>query len=468
MLLVLFEWSSLKNKRMMNRIVLFLLVGVSVFISCKHKPNNHNLIVVVTDGILADSLACYGDKNQLTPNLDDFSKEAILFSNCFSNTSQRGPFMGMVLSGQHPLYNGAFSDHLPMMPLKGKRMAGVLQGNGYNTAFIGKCLSSDSQNDGFSNLSFRYGFRTFLPSVGDMSWEVKKTITHLDSVAKLNKPFALYVSLSGKKQNIRDGSDLKIEKGENESISEENSTEHSYLQDVDSAFKMIMDKVKDLGIDENTIVMFTSAPYNLECEHNNSLGQFSIKSLRRIPFLLKLPYLDLDERNSELLFGSLDMMSTTLGLLGLRSPKEVHGRNLAKAILNSEGSTTVSIPWFDFFPYASRGIITKEYSYAFQLDSGKTEGVLISNAPNASADVNLFKVEAFNRLKLDLELKTVQWMDYYEDEGYTAEDILEVMPIDDWQFQLQNEDTAERPIDALKKLHGKRIMHFHGNNNYDE
>lgn len=450
----------------MNKIVWFLGAVCMLFLSaCKEKANNYNLIVVIAESISADSLGCYGSEKQQSLNLDSFSKEAILFSRSYSNTSQSGPFMGMLWSGQHPLYNGVFTNGLPMISLKGRRMGSVLQENGYHTTFIGNWMLPGGHDDSLSELELKYGFDKILPTRVGMSSEVENSIAYLDSIAAINKPFALYLSLSSINQSMHEGVDSETNDATNSKIPNENSKQISKIQNVDDAFGKLMVKVKQLGLDENSIIVFTSAPLENEIAKNNT-AHIALNGLKRTPFLVKLPNQQLPISNSDLLLGTLDVMPTTLGLLSIKVPKEVHGRNLAKTMLNQELNGPVSIPWFEFFPNASRGIITKEYAYAFQSDSGKVDGVLVESGLNSNSGINHFYDEAFNQKKLELKLKTVQWMEYYEDESYSTLDILEVMSIDDWQNHLQY--TSKRPIDALKNLHGKRIMHFHGNNNFDE
>lgn len=450
---------------MINKIVLLSTLSVMFLFSCTETPNKYNLIVVLADGLVADSLGCYGNEKHLTPSINSFAEEAILFSNCYSSTSQAGPFMGMLLSGQHPLYNGAFANGLPMLPLKGKRIGEVLQGKEYNTAFIGDFPWLDAGDEQIDEMALKYGFQSILPPSGALGSEMDKAIQYIHSLSGSNNPFALILSLSSfhTKHNVSES----VAKGDvlNGGFT---GSEKSKVQDLDGAFAQLMDSIKKMGLNDNTIVVFTSSPIRGD-EFSGIKKQTELLSaFSPVPFLMRMPKHETKGKSNDMLLGALDLMPTFLGLLGISVPKEVHGRNLAKSILNQDATRSVSIPWFDFYPQGYRGIITEKYSFAFQPDSGKVEGILIANSQDEKLITNYFSDDAFRTIKVDLKLKATQWMDYYEDEGFTASDILEIKSMEEWQLSMEEPKVSERPIDALKSLHGKRIMHFHGNNNYEE
>ena len=66
---------------------------------------------------------------------------------------------GMLLSGQHPLKNGAFSNDVCMLPGKGNYFGEVLRDNGYRTGYVGKWHIYGGQRDRPVPAGpYRYGF----------------------------------------------------------------------------------------------------------------------------------------------------------------------------------------------------------------------------------------------------------------------------------------------------------------------
>ena len=73
-----------------------------------------------------------------TPHLDRLAAEGALFDQCVSNCPVCTPYRGMLMTGQHPLRNGAFANDLGVVPGQGATFAESLSDAGYDTAYIGK------------------------------------------------------------------------------------------------------------------------------------------------------------------------------------------------------------------------------------------------------------------------------------------------------------------------------------------
>ncbi|MDP6354301.1 MAG: sulfatase-like hydrolase/transferase [Planctomycetota bacterium] len=125
----------------------------------EQADNKPNLLFVFTDQQSFDMLGCYGNEQIQTPNLDRLAKESVRFEYCIASTPVCTPMRGMLLSGQHPLKNGAFSNDVCMLPGKGKYFGEVLRDNGYRTGYIGKWhLYGGERNRGIPAGPYRYGF----------------------------------------------------------------------------------------------------------------------------------------------------------------------------------------------------------------------------------------------------------------------------------------------------------------------
>ena len=101
----------------------------------KQRPN---LLFVFTDQQSRDTLGCYGNEDVITPRLDAFARENIQFEHCVTSSPVCTPYRGILLSGQHPLYNGAVDNDIPMLANNGKYFGHVLTEAGYRTGYIGK------------------------------------------------------------------------------------------------------------------------------------------------------------------------------------------------------------------------------------------------------------------------------------------------------------------------------------------
>ena len=141
-----------------------------VLISCKTEEKRNgeqkdkpNLLIVFSDQHSYDMLGAYGNTQVLTPNIDAFAAEGIRFDMAFSNQPVCTPFRGMLMSGMHPLKNGAFVNDTPLLPNKTKLLGEILQENGYQTAYVGKWhLLGGDRDRPVPKGEMRYGFDTVL------------------------------------------------------------------------------------------------------------------------------------------------------------------------------------------------------------------------------------------------------------------------------------------------------------------
>jgi arylsulfatase A-like enzyme len=115
---------------------------------------------------------------------------------------------------------------------------------------------------------------------------------------------------------------------------------------VDHQFGLLLDALKRLGLEKNTIVIFTS-------DHGESLGEkglhfthgFSVyESALRVPFLLRLP--DKKSRGKRLKESVrlLDLMPTLLDLAGIKPIPHMKGRSLASMILGTDSEAAGTGP----------------------------------------------------------------------------------------------------------------------------
>lgn len=100
---------------------------------------------------------------------------------------------------------------------------------------------------------------------------------------------------------------------------------------VDRAFGQILTALKELGLDKNTVVVFSSDHGETMCSQRTDDPKNSpYAESMNVPFLVRFPD-KIRPRVDDLLLSSPDIMPTLLGLCGLSDsiPQEVQGRNFA-------------------------------------------------------------------------------------------------------------------------------------------
>ena len=123
-----------------------------------------NIIFVLADDLGYGDLGCYGQKTIRTPNLDRMAAEGMIFTDHYSGTCVCAPSRCSLMTGLHTghTYIRGNSEVKPMgqlpLPEGTVTLARVLQGAGYRTALVGKWGLGGPDSTGVPN---RQGFDSF-------------------------------------------------------------------------------------------------------------------------------------------------------------------------------------------------------------------------------------------------------------------------------------------------------------------
>lgn len=96
-----------------------------------------NIIFYFTDQQRWDTAGCYGQKLDITPNLDRLAAEGVLFEEAYTAQPVCGPCRAMFQTGKYPLELGCYKNNIALPP-DVKTVADYFEENGYETAYVGK------------------------------------------------------------------------------------------------------------------------------------------------------------------------------------------------------------------------------------------------------------------------------------------------------------------------------------------
>jgi len=460
------------------------LAAAGVPASAKTRPN---LVFVFSDQQSSDMLGCYGNRQISTPHLDRFASQGVRFAHCISNAPLCTPYRGILFSGMHSFHNGAMENDIRMLPGSGNYFGEVLRDAGYRTGYVGKWhLYGGDRVRPIPPGRDRYGFdNTFLSNnctvvfdakrayywdeqgkrqkYGD--WEpyaqTRQAMQFIDENA--DKPFALFLSwhpphnwapVNSPAKGPEDGygapadllelydpEKLKV-RGNCEDTPSHRRVYRGHMAmctSLDRAFDWLMKKLDEKGLADNTIVVYTSDHGDTLLSHGLQRNKMrpEIESIR-VPLMIRYPGV-LKPRTSDLLIGSLDLMPTLLGMMGLPVPRTCQGRNLTAAISKAQDNAVSSVPLF-LLPLDWRGIYTRRYTYCFDTwkpggDSvyrtaffSQPEGIVWNCLYDRQADPweqhNLFDTPDRTGLRNRLHGQTLEWMKRLGDPGLPYEDVI--------------------------------------------
>jgi len=465
-----------------------------------------NLVFLFSDQQSWDHVGAYGLNGTQTPRIDRLASEGALFDQCVSNCPVCTPYRGMLMTGRHPLSNGAYANDLGVVPGQGATLAETLGKAGYDTAYIGKWHLQGGLRDkpvypenrlGFDQLfltnnctvDFHPGKCFYWTEEGERvyfdKWEqdgqTDQAVNYLESRRGSDDPFALVVSWHPP-HNHRGGVGYDAPEEQLQRYSESDidcrfhakpserlrKIHHGYAalcSSIDDCVGRIVDQLEAIGEAENTLLVFTS-------DHGDTLEGYDRETHKccpespavRVPLVMRWPGKIKAGTKRELLVGTLDLMPTVLSLLGISPPAECQGSDLAGAILSGDDDAVQSQPLF-FFWWNWRGVYTREFTYAVGGYGSPNEterahagfDVLYENASDPYNRENLYESRVHGLTRQQLHRTSMEWLDRFEDPfmdeytlmmntaGVVAHSEPNKQPIADMTF-------SESPLATMKRM----------------
>lgn len=336
-----------------------------------------------------------------TPNIDQLAKESVVFTNAFVTTSVCCASRASFFTGQHSVRNGIASFDTPLQTEQLKNSySGVLRDAGYRTAFLGKygightrsgapeelCLPADQ-------FDLWYGFQQS-PNYWQMVDGEKKYLTTVmeEKAIKFiqdtpkDKPFLLIMCLpephgQAGPWNYHDP-DFTVEAPDGPAVKPETMTQEAYdrlpqaikdsqnnyvLDEYKPSLSMTFEKymetvrdytartdlavgrirqtLKDLGLDENTIVIFASDNGSMWGAHGIEGKWNMYEESIRVPMMIHDPRLKkskIGKRDQMVL--NIDIAPTIIDLAELPIPDQMQGETFLPIV--NKPSATGRKDWF--------------------------------------------------------------------------------------------------------------------------
>ncbi len=347
---------------MKNNLLTLLAASSTLATFAADRPN---ILLVLSDDHSYPHLGAYGDKNcldyNITPNIDAFAKESVLFTKGHVTSPHSAPSRVSIFTGMYPLANqtsrfgqcarngeALFTDLL--------REAGYwvgVTGRNHHIDMMTRREYSDELIEWIEDLGFagekfnsRFNLEEVVPTQGDKYLQVGKRLdTILDGINYDKQPFFLYYGTSQphtpwptKHPNIDDPKKL-ILPPDFTNDAQTRKRYAKYLQAVnhcDVAFGQMMDVLKKRGLYENTIIIFVG-------DNGESLerGKGTVYDRgTHVPYIVRLPEkfrkTNANGTTSDALVSGLDVAATVLDAAGVKPASTMDGISLMP-ILEGKG-----------------------------------------------------------------------------------------------------------------------------------
>lgn len=361
-----------------------------------------NVVFVLADDHRYDAMSFLNHQFARTPHMDAMARDGVHLKNAFVGTSLCSPSRASILTGLYTFRHRVI-DNNRQVPEGTLFFPQYLQEAGFSTAFVGKWhmgAATDDPRPGFDHwVSFR-GQGHYLPPSPDYTLNVngervlqKGYITDeltdyavewLSSQRPAEKPFFLYLSHKAVHANFTPAErheglldDAPFQRPASEADTFENyrgkprwlrdqrnswhgvdfpyhsalDIERYYkqyneaLSAVDDSLGRVMAKLEEMGIRDETLVIYMGDNGFMFGEHGLIDKRVAYETSIRVPMLMQCPDLFQGGTVVEQVVANIDVGPTVMEAMGLETPAHMDGRSL---LALGKGD---SIDWRDYFLY---------------------------------------------------------------------------------------------------------------------
>jgi len=338
--------------------LLAMIALLSSVASAQPATRPPNIIFILVDDMGQTDLACYGSTFYETPHIDRLAREGVRFTNAYSACTVCSPTRASILTGKYPARLHITDwipghdkpkalllppkDWLQHLPLEEYSLPKALKAAGYATAHIGKWHLGDPayfpEKHGFDvNLG---GYNKGQPPTYFSPYKIPtlkdgppgEFLTDREAAEACNfitankdRPFfinlwhyAVHTPLAAKPAVLD-----KYRNKPNPSEQKGKPVYAGLIESVDDALGQITAKLKELNLEQNTILIFTSDNGGLIGSTGKNLGLRAGKGSAyeggvRIPLIIKAPGLTKPGTLCDEPTISPDLYSTILELAGAK------------------------------------------------------------------------------------------------------------------------------------------------------
>ena len=354
--------------KIINRYTLIFCLGIlfcsSNFLSAQNRPN---VLIMLTDDQGYGDLGSHGNPYLKTPNIEEIGKQGLEMTHFFSYPNCSAT-RAAILTGRYPYRTGVTGvtqvDHL--MNTSEETIAEILSKNGYRTGIFGKWHLGDNApmrptDQGFQEALVHKGGgigqaagpagNTYFDPILEHNNESKKYEGYCDDIftdaaldfisTKSDKPFFTYLATNLPHFPL-EVPEEKADPYRKIGLHEDNARTYGMIDNIDANVGRVLKRLKKLGIEDNTLVIFLSdnGPRNRRTKNDVYPGRW-VSNLRgtktsvyecgtRVPFFVQWPSHVKKAQTTNTMGAVIDVLPTILDVCDIAPSKEVKidGRSL--------------------------------------------------------------------------------------------------------------------------------------------
>lgn len=309
-------------------------------------------------------MSTYGDEVVQTPNIDALASEGVRFDRAYMPSGVCSPTRSALITGMYQTSIGAHEHYSSFRVWRGNEM------ESWDPNFLGirtlpeifKSAGYYTFNEGKNHYNFVFSNDELYDRKGDNGFKGAKDGTGW-SGRREGQPFFGQIQLRGGKRadapKKADPRDVTVPPYYPDHPVYRREIAHHYdtILKMDEILGHIMDRLKEDGLYENTVVFFFS-------DHGMNLPrhkQFLYEGGIRVPLIIAGPGLPEGTARGDLVSG-LDISATSLSLAGIDTPGHMHGQDMFAPEYNRDYIISAR-DRCDFTIDRIRTVVTDRYKY---------------------------------------------------------------------------------------------------------
>ena len=480
--------------RQPNPIISLLVLAAITWAACSPSggsdraeaavADHPNIVFVLADQWRAQATGYAGNPDVQTPHLDSLASESVVFNTAVAVLPVCSPFRASLLTGQYPTTHGLFYNDKPL-PNEALTMAEIYKEAGYQTGYIGKwhlnghAVGEDpfsardqpipeDRRQGFDywkvrevthdyNNSFYFdennerhtwpGYDAFSQTDSAISYIHRKKDKPFLLVMSWGSPHAPYHTAPQQYRQMYDPAVMQVNPNVPEELQDSArqmlAGYYAHCTALDDAMGKLLDAIKQEGIADNTIIVFTSDHGDMLLSRGMMKKQRPWDESLRVPMLLRYPaQVSPQQINNPI--NTPDILPTLLGLSHIAMPASVEGSDLSEALrgeaaYSKEAALIQGVVPFHQWNFQRggkeyRAIRTKRYTYARDLQH---PWLLYDDQQDPYQMDNLVGQEAYAALQNELDALLQQKLDAVGDEFLPADAYMKK-----WGYRYDFEDSV--------------------------
>ena len=376
----------MKTKKSTLGILMLAPVIPSVLSFCSTPHPQPNIIFILTDDMGFADVGCYGGKFEPTPNIDRMATEGIRFTQYYSASPISSPSRTGLITGQCPGHWNITSylqtkagnrdaDMADFLDPKAQTLPRTLQTAGYKTAHFGKWHMGGGRDVDNAPSIINYGYDEYTSTwespdpdpfltATDWIWSAEDSIKRWNRTAyfvdktldflKKNKGTPCFINLWPDDMHTPWVGNFEEQQlfptGQN---SEKNF--RTVLIEYDRQIGRLLDGLKELGIADNTIVIFASDNGPAPSFRGSRAGNYRGCKASLYEGGIRLPFIVWNggslvpkgKVDSTSVISALDMFESLCQIADAPLPKDFRtdGVNMSKALFGKPQKRTEAIYW---------------------------------------------------------------------------------------------------------------------------